>query len=615
MILLVAVGLSTRLLDSASFPSLQTSTASVLYDRYGTELARLLPADVSADDSAVLGHEPASLVGLESMAPVFVAAAGAVTQSQNLKVSAPELLTRLWDSLTEQSTQAQMTSSAQPPDKTLAELYVQIVGSGSHPAPLSRPPSVKTRLSAALLTSRVERALSQSELLEFYLNAASYGRGVYGIKNASRAWFGTSIADLNAGQAAFLAAWLAPEATLPPGVAMPVGVGPVDFGRTDFDGSNNGDSEQSVSATLARNAVLFAMYEADAITAAELEDARSQTIDELLRQRSSQLASDQAVLLHIHVAEEASEAGLTEALDAVHEELLDRYGDATVNFGGLHVVTTIDLPYQLTVVDYVTSSSGNASSDNPSSGTAGAVPELIMLDDTGGVRAAVGDVFNAEFTAQNLLGKLSSSQQRTKQRQDTEPAPLADEASVRQAAATFSLLSHAGKLRATHLILSVNTAPPLELVANTGVRPQLLPAVTHTNGSTSEIERHVAELESVFSQTTAEQLFSELMQPFAQISANALGVEQDLPLVARVSTEAVTSAEPAGTDHTSNWIVGWSDRLLIAAHATTGETTTQDTVPRAESDSAPDSAIPDLTTTFSELMQGLHYWPQPSVQP
>jgi monofunctional glycosyltransferase len=60
----------------------------------------------------------------------------------------------------------------------------------------------------AVLAVKVERALGKRRILALYLNVAEWGDGVFGAEAAARAWFGVPAADLDAAQAAFLAAML-----------------------------------------------------------------------------------------------------------------------------------------------------------------------------------------------------------------------------------------------------------------------------------------------------------------------------------------------------------------------------------------------------------------------
>jgi membrane carboxypeptidase/penicillin-binding protein len=57
-----------------------------------------------------------------------------------------------------------------------------------------------------ILTSRIERLLSKSEILELYLNSTYLGRGSWGIEMAARSYFGKSAKTLSLGEGALLAA-------------------------------------------------------------------------------------------------------------------------------------------------------------------------------------------------------------------------------------------------------------------------------------------------------------------------------------------------------------------------------------------------------------------------
>jgi 1A family penicillin-binding protein len=56
-----------------------------------------------------------------------------------------------------------------------------------------------------IVASRVEHALSKSEILELYLNTVYLGRGAWGIETAARSYFGKPAKELSLGQAALLA--------------------------------------------------------------------------------------------------------------------------------------------------------------------------------------------------------------------------------------------------------------------------------------------------------------------------------------------------------------------------------------------------------------------------
>mgnify|MGYP001544639086 CR=1 FL=1 len=80
----------------------------------------------------------------------------------------------------------------------------------------SRSPFRKIR--EAILTRQLETHLSKGRILELYLNLVQFGPAVYGAEAAARHYFGRSAADLDAEQAAALAASLPRPAPWHPGV-------------------------------------------------------------------------------------------------------------------------------------------------------------------------------------------------------------------------------------------------------------------------------------------------------------------------------------------------------------------------------------------------------------
>jgi monofunctional biosynthetic peptidoglycan transglycosylase len=65
------------------------------------------------------------------------------------------------------------------------------------------------KLKELLITRRMEVELSKQRILEIYLNAIEWGDGVWGAEAAARRYFRKSAADLNATEAALLAAAIA----------------------------------------------------------------------------------------------------------------------------------------------------------------------------------------------------------------------------------------------------------------------------------------------------------------------------------------------------------------------------------------------------------------------
>lgn len=73
---------------------------------------------------------------------------------------------------------------------------------------LSPSRSLVRKAKEALLAKRLEWALSKDRILELYLNHVEFGRGIWGVEAASRAYFGKSARQLSRGEAAALAATL-----------------------------------------------------------------------------------------------------------------------------------------------------------------------------------------------------------------------------------------------------------------------------------------------------------------------------------------------------------------------------------------------------------------------
>jgi len=74
---------------------------------------------------------------------------------------------------------------------------------------LSPEKTLRRKLREAILTWRIERALSKDEILEIYLNIADWGDGVAGAEAASHVYFSKRAGELTWAEAALLAAILA----------------------------------------------------------------------------------------------------------------------------------------------------------------------------------------------------------------------------------------------------------------------------------------------------------------------------------------------------------------------------------------------------------------------
>ncbi len=73
---------------------------------------------------------------------------------------------------------------------------------------LSPDKTLTRKLKEAILTYDVERTFKKNEILERYLNVVEFGSKLYGIKAASKHYFGKSPAELNVLESAFLTSLL-----------------------------------------------------------------------------------------------------------------------------------------------------------------------------------------------------------------------------------------------------------------------------------------------------------------------------------------------------------------------------------------------------------------------
>jgi membrane peptidoglycan carboxypeptidase len=84
---------------------------------------------------------------------------------------------------------------------TITQQYVKILY-------LSQERTIKRKIKEALLSLKIQKEQSKSQILEGYLNTIYFGRGAYGVQAAANAYFGIQAKDLDPAQAAMLAAIL-----------------------------------------------------------------------------------------------------------------------------------------------------------------------------------------------------------------------------------------------------------------------------------------------------------------------------------------------------------------------------------------------------------------------
>lgn len=205
---------------------------------------------------------------------------------------------------------------------------------------LSREKTISRKLKEAFIALRVERHFSKQEILQMYLNEVSYGGSIYGIEEASRAYFGISAKDLSLAQASFLAGLPAAPSLYNP------------FGSYPEHGK-----ERQLE-------VLRRMQEDGKISPIQLEQAKNEPL--IFAKNTQALLAPHFVMY-------------------VREQLAKEYGEETLSQGGLEITTTLDLNLQNKVQETVTKEIETLHRLNVGNGAA-----LVTNPKTGEVLAMVG---------------------------------------------------------------------------------------------------------------------------------------------------------------------------------------------------------------------------------
>lgn len=167
---------------------------------------------------------------------------------------------------------------------------------------LGRERTLSRKAKEALLAILLESRYSKDEILDMYLNQIPYGANAYGIEAAAQTYFGTSTPHLTLSQAAVLAAL--PKA---PSYYSPYG--------------------NHLAELLARkNLALDHMAELGYISAADAARAKKGTLTFLPQSRSG-IRAPHFVMY-------------------IRDLLSQKYGEETIEEGGLNVITTLDMGLQ-----------------------------------------------------------------------------------------------------------------------------------------------------------------------------------------------------------------------------------------------------------------------------
>lgn len=178
---------------------------------------------------------------------------------------------------------------------------------------LTQEKSIIRKIKEIVLAIKLDAQVDKETILNIYLNESPYGGNIYGVEEASLAYYGKHAKDVTLAEAAYLAAM--PQA--------PSRYSPFKEDRTALENR--------------KNLVLQKMYENNLITKEEYESTINQTVTFLKKEDSSGRA------YHF--------------VFYVRDYLEKKYGEDMVENGGLKVITTLDWDLQQNaekiIYDYV----------------------------------------------------------------------------------------------------------------------------------------------------------------------------------------------------------------------------------------------------------------------
>ncbi|MBX4205028.1 MAG: PBP1A family penicillin-binding protein, partial [Candidatus Doudnabacteria bacterium] len=218
---------------------------------------------------------------------------------------------------------------------------------------LTRQKSLVRKVKEAVLAIEIDQKFSKDDILKLYLNEIPYGQNAYGIQAASLTYFGKQAKDIDLAQAAYLASL--PQA---PSLYNP-----------------NGPNRDRLDAR--HEAVLTAMYEQGYISKEQMEQAKAEVV----------------VFSKIKDFIQAPHF-----VTYIEQQLAERYGQKTLEEGGLSVITTLDWTMQTAAEQAVKDGVARNTKSNKANNAG-----LVAMDPkTGQILAMVGsaDYFNDEINGQ-----------------------------------------------------------------------------------------------------------------------------------------------------------------------------------------------------------------------
>ncbi|MFA6601417.1 MAG: transglycosylase domain-containing protein [Candidatus Paceibacterota bacterium] len=207
---------------------------------------------------------------------------------------------------------------------------------------LSQDKTISRKIKEVVLSIKLTRSVSKDQILETYLNESPYGGTIYGVEEASQAFFGHPAKDVDLAEAAYLAA--IPQA---PTYYSPYG--------THRD-----------ALEIRKNLVLNKMKQLGMINDADYKKAVAKKVN-FLSKDATGIRAPHFVMY-------------------VRDYLVEKYGEEAVNNGGLKVLTTLDYGMQQKAEEVITKFSPSLNTNFKASNAA-----LVAIDPkTGDILTMVG---------------------------------------------------------------------------------------------------------------------------------------------------------------------------------------------------------------------------------
>lgn len=268
-----------KLPDFKSFTERKIQSSTKIYDRTGT----ILLYDV---------HEniKRTVIPYEDMGPNILNATVAIEDSEFYKHNGIRIKSiiraTVWAKLTGKRVQGGSTITQQLIKNTL----------------LTPERSLTRKIKEWILAVKIERIMNKEDILALYLNEAPYGGNIYGIEEASKAFFGKRPKNLTLAEAAYLAA-------IPNG---PTYYSPYRKNKDKLDER--------------KNLVLKRMYDLNFINEEEYYTSKEEKVT-FLPEQPMHIAAPHFVFF-------------------IKQYLEEKYGENTLEEGGLKITTTLDYNLQ-----------------------------------------------------------------------------------------------------------------------------------------------------------------------------------------------------------------------------------------------------------------------------